>query len=303
MSNNVFSRARLKLAGLYVIFVIVILIGGFALNPLLHKVLAKPHVALILHISEFLAVILVGILCFYFASRTLWPLEAIYETQKRFLADVSQELRTPLSILKISTETVLSNRRSTKADYKKLAESSLEEIDYMTSLVKKLLFLAEQDNPQTTTRKKINLSELVTRQATLIAADAITKNVKIKQDCKEDCFVYGNVASFKHVITNILQNAVNFNTPGGTINVYLHNTKKGVELTVSDTGIGIAKNDLSHIFERFYKVDSDRSYDQGAGAGLGLALVQEIVKASGGDIYVQSRPKRGTVMTTIFPGA
>jgi signal transduction histidine kinase len=296
-------RTRLKLAALYTLLTIIIFVWAYGLNFLLAKILAEPKIDPLLHIGELLTVILVAVLSYYFAGNTLRPIKVAYDDQKRFLADVSHELQAPLYIMKNSAESVLSIRRSTKADYKKLIERSLDEIDYMSTTANNLLSLSLNDHYKASAYQKISLNQLIHSQVELMQPYASSRKVTIKEDCRDECFVYGDKASFKRAISNILQNAINFNKPGGNVSVLLHKTKKGIEITITDNGIGISKKDLGHIFERFYKAENTKNHRYGGGAGLGLALVQEIAKANGGSIYVQSRAGKGTVMTVIFPAA
>lgn len=299
MGRNVFLRARLKLAALYAFVVLVIFVGGFILNSWLDKILAESSVDPLLYVGEGLTIILVAILSFYFAGRTLRPIEDSYERQKKFVADAAHELRTPLAVMKTGTEAVLDARPS-KADYQKLLTESLEEIDHMTTTVNDLLFMAQSENHSKVTLSQVNLTRLVSRQIEQMMPYAADKNIALRQDHQAKVHVSGNEAQLKRLLANVLKNALDYTNPNGKIVVSLRKDRHGAELTVSDTGIGIAEGDLLHIFDRFYKADHARTQQSG-GAGLGLTIAQEIVKSHDAKIYIQSQPGKGTSVTITFP--
>ena len=299
MPKNIFDRARIKLTVTYTIAVIIIFVGSFLLNTWFDKILAEPSVDPLLRLGEALTVILVSILSFYAAGRTLRPIETNYKLQKKFVANAAHELRTPLAIMKTGAESVLATT-PTKDDCLKLLVGLVEEVDHMTATVNDMLFLAQYDQHQKVSFKKFNLSALVQKQIALTLPYAAIKQIALIEDCPEFCFVNGDEPSLRRLFNNLLRNAIDYNKLNGKITVSLQKNSKGIELSVVDTGIGIAKNEIKYIFDRFYKTDQARTYNF-SGAGLGLAIVKEIVTSHSGQIAVQSQPNKGTSFVVIFP--
>lgn len=246
-----------------------------------------------------LMIIVVSGIGYYFAGRTLRPIEVMYRRQKKFVADVAHELRTPLAVLKIGAEATLAGQ-STQKDYQKLTMDSLQEVNYMATTVNDLLFLARGDAMKTPTLARLNLTELVVKQTELMQPYAHNKDVILSQNCQAACFVRGNQMYLKRLLTNLLQNAIDYNKSSGTVTLSLTKTNHEVTLKIIDTGIGMDSSTLTHIFERFYKADQSRTI-QSSGAGLGLSIVKEIVTSHSGQIGIQSQLGRGTSVSIIFP--
>lgn len=236
---------------------------------------------------------------YYFAGQTLGPIEKMYKRQKKFVADVAHELRTPLSVIKAGAETVLLSTATNEA-YKKLIGESLEEIDYMSNMVNDLLFLANNDDNKRLVFNRVDLLKLVDKQVEFIKSYANKKGITLVQNCQNGYYIQGNEAYLKRLLTNLLQNAIDYNKPGGTVTVSLQNNNQEIELTVVDTGIGILKDDMPHIFDRFYKADRARTH-RSDGTGLGLSIAKEIVQLHHGHITVKSYSDKGTAVRVVFP--
>ncbi len=299
MNNKVFLRARIKLASLYTMGVILIFAGGFSLNYWFDKILAEPNVDPLLHSAEALTVILIAALSYHYAGRTLRPVEAAYEQQEKFVADAAHELRTPLAVMKTGAEATLATEASAGA-YKKLIGEILEEVDYMSNTVNDLLLLVKHDGRQVRHHEKVDLGGLLQAQSKHIQPYADSKNITLINHIVASCYVLGNTSDLQRLITNLLRNAIDYNTPKGSVSISLQKSKQTIVLSVIDTGLGIAPKDLSRIFSRFYKVDQARGQDSG-GAGLGLSIVKEIAHAHRARISIESRLGKGTVATIIFP--
>ena len=246
-----------------------------------------------------LMIIVVSGIGYYFAGRTLRPIEVMYRFQKKFVADAAHELRTPLAVIKTGAEVTLAGQ-PTQKDYQKLTMDSLQEVNYMATTVNDLLFLAHGDAQKTPAFEKVNLAKLVVKQAELMQPYAHKQAVALSQNCQTECFVRGNQVYLKRLLTNLLQNAIDYNKPSGTATLSLTKTSHKVTLKIIDTGIGMDNSTQAHIFDRFYKADPSRTI-QSSGAGLGLSIVQEIATSHSGQISVQSQLGRGTVVCIIFP--
>ncbi len=226
-------------------------------------------------------------------------LESLFETQQRLIADVSHELRTPLTTLRGNLDLL----RRGAIDDPQLREDALAameaEAERMSRLVSDLLWLAQADAGVQLQLKPVELDTLlldVYRQALVIAGG----RVQVQLGHEDQAIVAGDADRLRQALLNLVDNAVKYTPAGGRVTLSLHREPGWVRITVADTGIGIAPEDLPHIFERFYRVDKARSRALG-GTGLGLSIVQWIAQAHGGQITVESRPGVGSEFTLWLP--
>lgn len=232
-------------------------------------------------------------------------LDYAFTSQKQLFEDLSHELKTPLTILRGEFEVVLKKMRSSE-EYESTLRSSLEEIDKITKLAENLLMLATFDSKKNLPdRKSLDLGLIIQGAVNGIRKLAEQKNIRINFSKKEDIIaVIGDEKQLKLMVQDILDNAVKYTQPGGDVNIEV-----GVErasgfagsrarIRISDTGIGIPKEDLQHIFDRFYRVDKSRSSH---GFGLGLSIVKSIIDAHDGHIEVSSIVGKGTAFTVSLP--
>lgn len=253
----------------------------------------------VLLLADSLMAVAVSGFGYYFAGRTLRPIELMYARQKKFVADAAHELRTPLAVMKTGTEATLAGQPSNLA-YKKLIRETLEEVDHMTATVDDLLFLTQYDGNKKAELNEIDLQILVRKQVELMKPYASVQGVVLEYKHQGQSNIRGNKMYIKRLLINLFQNAIDYNKPGGTVTISLQKSKQGVGLSITDTGIGIAQDDLAHIFDRFYKADGARTRQSGS-AGLGLAIVQEIVNTHGGSIDIHSQLGKGTSVAITLP--
>ncbi|MDD4858758.1 MAG: ATP-binding protein [Dehalococcoidales bacterium] len=227
-------------------------------------------------------------------------LEAAFERQRQFTADASHELRTPLAIMQAESTLALSKERS-EAEYRKALELISQEISYMTAIIGKLLFLARSDaGKEPLTFERTNLKDLLTELAADIDVLARDKDLKFTLGAMEDLSVKGDSVKLRQLFLNIMQNAVRYTPNGGSIFASLTGKNGMAEVSITDTGIGIAPEHLPHLFERFYRVDKARSRAEG-GAGLGLAIAKYIAGVHGGRIDVSSEAGKGSTFSVYLP--
>lgn len=221
--------------------------------------------------------------------------------RKEFVADVSHELKTPLTSIMGYTETLLESEYD-----KELQEKFLRVIDSeavrMTKLVNDLLTLSKYDNKKMNWEKTaFDLGELVKECEQNLKIEAEKKNQKI------DCFVtaevplvYADRDGIERVILNILSNSIKYTNEGGNIKIYVGFVYTDAYIKIIDNGIGIPEKDLSRIFERFYRVDKARTRAMG-GTGLGLSIAKEILDNNDGRIDIKSIPQKGTEVVITIP--
>jgi heavy metal sensor kinase len=232
-------------------------------------------------------------------NATFARLEAAFSQQKQFTADASHELRTPIAVLISETQTTLARERSA-ADYYETIVACLETAQRMRQLTESLLELARFDTGQEQIqRQPFDLSESTRACVELIRPLATARGLQIRCELAPAEAV-GDADRFSQVATNLLSNAIHYNKPNGEIQVRTRLENGAAVLTVTDTGPGIAADDLQHIFERFYRADKSRARANGR-SGLGLAICKAIVDAHSGSIEVSSQPGAGTTFAVRLP--
>jgi two-component system sensor histidine kinase VicK len=222
--------------------------------------------------------------------------------RKEFVANVSHELRTPLTTVKTYTETLLDGALEdldVATDFLQVVHS---ETDRMTLLVQDLLELSRLDNHQMQLNLEIvDLNHLLlhtVRQNIVLAENK--KQVIVFNPADQECLIEADENRINQVLTNIFSNSVKYSPDGAEISIRIEIGDKYFRVYMKDNGMGIPRNDLQRIFERFYRVDKARSRAMG-GTGLGLAIVKEIMEAHGFRITAQSELGRGTTMILRFP--
>jgi len=229
-------------------------------------------------------------------------LEESFRKIRQFSGDASHELRTPLTILKGETEVALRWAKHPD-EFRKMLESSMEEIDRMARIIEDLLTLAKSEaGARSLVIKPFSLSDLL--QGVYLQANALgeAKNIKthLKLDVTEEIRLMGDELRLRQLFLNLVANAVNYTPDGGRIEITLAVAEGEAKVTVSDTGIGISAEHLPHIFDRFYRVDKARNREDG-GTGLGLAIVKSLAEAHGGWVEVASTPGEGTSFMVFLP--
>ncbi len=221
--------------------------------------------------------------------------------QKEFVANVSHELKTPLTSIKSYTETLLGGNvddEKTKREFLHVIEA---EADRMSELVKDLLSLSALDMKRTVLNfRKHQVADLINSTVEKVLIAANDKKHTIKKE-----IIYQGKAVFdfdkiQRVLINVLMNSVKYTDPGGEITIYATKNKGNIQIKVADNGMGIPEKDLSRIFDRFYRVDKARSRKMG-GTGLGLAIAKEIVAAHNGEIQINSTAEKGTEVVIEIP--
>lgn len=239
-------------------------------------------------------------------DQMLARLEDAFERQKRFIADASHEMRTPLTILKGDVEVAL-NRPRSAAEYRETLEMVNQTTDRLAALVEELFLLARAENQQFPLQLEcFNLSELLAKEVANLRPRAVKKNIALRLDAPDRLPIEADRAKVARLLINLLDNAIKYSNAGDAIDVTagIHNGQ--VRIAVADTGPGIPAEHLPRLFERFYRVDKARSrltaeVDGSSGAGLGLSITDWLAKVHGGHIEVTSRVGEGTTFIVWLP--
>jgi signal transduction histidine kinase len=234
------------------------------------------------------------------------PAERTIEYMRRFMADAAHELRTPLTVLQSRAEIALQQSRDAPA-YISALRGIESESQRLGKIVEDLLTLARADTGERPIeRKRVYLDDLALDAASAAQAVGQSAGVNVAVEEFEETAVDGDAALLRQLLMILLDNAVKFTPPGGSVSVRVSAPGGQPSISVSDTGIGIDASQLPHVFERFYRGDPARSRDAAgtngrSGAGLGLAIAQWIAEAHGASIVVASEVERGTKVTVTFP--
>jgi two-component system heavy metal sensor histidine kinase CusS len=225
-------------------------------------------------------------------------LQDSFQRLSQFSADLAHDLRTPLYNLTIQTQVALSQQRSDE-EYQALLSSSLEEYDRLVRMVESMLFLARIDNAQIAlSRERLNASSELQRIAEYF--EGIAEEAGVRFAVQGDGTVAADAALFRRSVNNLVANAIRYTAPGAAIHLRTEQSADATIISVTNPGVGIDAQHLPRIFDRFYRVDQARS-QSATSAGLGLAIVQSIMKLHGGRVDVESIPDGETTFRMIFP--
>lgn len=226
-------------------------------------------------------------------------LEKLERVRSEFLGNVSHELRTPLFSTQGLIETLLHGAMDDKKVNKDFLKRALNNIERLNSLLEELIDISRIESGEMKLRVRYFdiLPILKTTTAELQNfAEQRSITLTLSAPSNEEIKVFGDSERLRQVIVNLVENAIKYSEPNDSVTVLCRNEKESVVISVQDTGIGIAPQHLSRIFERFYRVDKDRSRDVG-GSGLGLAIVKHIIEAHNQSITVDSTVGVGTTFT------
>lgn len=324
-----FHQARIKLTCIYVaILAVILLLSSASIYPLFSSRLTDRFARFTVH-SEFvfpvdivppnpqdvrndlfnsliivngLLLVAAGFASYWLAGITLRPIQDAFDRQRRFLGDASHELRTPLAILQADLE----NERvglPEGSDARKQTESHLEEVGRMSLLVTDLLTLSRLDERGGTHHEMtaVDVGNIVRETVDRLRSVAQRQGIAVTTSpVPHKVEGVANKELLAHALSNVIKNAITYNTAGGTVTVIPTTEDAFAVIRVVDTGIGIAKEELDNIFDRFYRTDASRSRQTG-GSGLGLAIVQSIMKQCNGSVQVESVPGNGTTVTLRVP--
>jgi two-component system phosphate regulon sensor histidine kinase PhoR len=229
-------------------------------------------------------------------------LRRLERLRQDFFASVSHELKTPLAAIKAYTETLLDGEQHDPHLTRRFLLRVEEQADRLHSLVIDMLMLARvESEDHGFDIKPIDARPAIQNSVDYFREKAQAKQVEVEsQLLPEPCTVMADSEGLGMIVRNLVDNAVKYTPPGGTVRVVTRQAHGDVIIEVHDTGVGIPADDLHRIFERFYRVDKARSRELG-GTGLGLSIVKHLVQRFGGSVGVQSRLHEGSTFTVSLP--
>lgn len=264
---------------------------------------ARDHLITRLVLVNIIIVVAGGLLSYYFALRTLKPIEDAHEAQRIFAANASHELRTPITAMRSENEVALMDQNLTLDDAKELLSSNIEELEKLTSLAEGLLRLAKNEGGELE-QENVAVTEIISEAMSRVAASAEAKNITLTLADSHKATVTGDKIGLTEALVTILDNAVKYSPEGAVVKVSSKTDNGQVSISVKDNGYGIEANDLPHIFDRFYRAEASRTKQGAGGYGLGLAIAKGIIEAHQGIISVASKPGKGSTFTiTLTPVA
>ncbi len=230
-------------------------------------------------------------------NRFFGKLDVAIEGERRFTADASHELRTPIAAIEMSTE--LLRRAKTEEDKAKALANIKQSIDRSRRVIEQLLTLARLDPDESaTTLEKVDLRPIIEKELEEIASDAFAKNIDLELDAVPVQPIMGDSACLSILVRNLLDNAARYAPENGQIVAALNKNKEGIELSVSDSGDGIPDAEKANVLNRFYRVTGTKT----DGAGLGLSIVAKIAELHGAELRLETGSKlAGLSVRILFP--
>jgi len=231
---------------------------------------------------------------YFLAKKALVPIKNAWHKQQTFVANASHELRTPLTVIQANLELLFRHPQQTIEEASVKINFALNEAKRMTKLIGELLTLARSGSVEPEFAfKYFYFDQMINEVVEQFASLAQSKNIELKVSTDEKINVIGDPDRLRQLIIILLDNAVKYTPAYGKIMVNSRLQKQRVEVIVEDTGIGIAEDDLPHIFDRFYRSDKSRTRSE-SGTGLGLSIAQWIIEGHSGVIRVESKLAKGT---------
>ena len=227
-------------------------------------------------------------------------LQTTEEVRRRFVSDASHELKTPLASIRLLTDSILQSQHIDEALAREFVGDIGEEADRLTRITEKLLTLTRLDTAPPAHTGPVDVAAVVEKVRRMLVPLARAGEVDIRCRLEEGCVIRCTEDDLYQIAFNLMENAVKYNRPGGSVTVTLRRAEERVELEVADTGVGIPQEDLDKVFRRFYRVDKARSRAAG-GTGLGLSIVRDTVLAHGGTVSARAGEAGGSVFLVTFP--
>jgi len=236
-----------------------------------------------------ISIALLSLVSLVAVNKSIKPVEEAYESQKRFIADASHELKTPLAVVKTNIEVLNANEEDTIKNQKKWVDYISFQTDRMAKLVNNLLYLAKADNNEELgVETKFNISDVIMNQILSFEAVLFENNLNLQCDIAENIEFQGDKEGINQLVGIFIDNAIKHAFKDSDIEVELKEKKQRIYFSIKNKGEIIPEGDIDMIFDRFYRVDKSRAREKG-GYGLGLSIAKSIVKKYKGKIRVESK--------------
>ena len=222
------------------------------------------------------------------------------EIRRRFVADASHELKTPLASIRLLSDSILNTEEMDADMVNEFVSDIGTEAERLSRTTEKLMNLTRLDHNIKTQKERVDIRTVISSTLRMLRPLAHTSDIEFETSLDGGCFVYSTEDDIYQVVFNLVENAIKYNLPGGRVIITLKREEKISVLTVDDTGIGVPDPDLPYIFDRFYRVDKARSREAG-GSGLGLSIVRMTVNDSNGAIRAMRRASGGMRFEVRFP--
>ena len=231
-------------------------------------------------------------------NRMIERIENSFNKEKRFTSDASHELKTPISVISATAEEALIGKNKTE-DYKKAFRAIIDQSKNVSFLISQLLFLVRsEEGKEYLNLEKISLTFIAESVVNQIKDLAKRKDIKISINSTQDFKLMVDQTLITVLFLNIIKNSIEYNKNGGFINIRLFKKENNVIISFEDNGIGISKEDLPYVFDRFYQASRART---GKGSGIGLAIVKEITELHNGKITIKSTLGKGSQVKISLP--
>ena len=247
-----------------------------------------------------MALLLSGIGGIWLTRLVMQPIEQSMQRLKQFTADASHELRSPLMVMKSNAAVALKYPEGMRLKDMEKFQAIASATTQMAQLTEALLLLARTDQSGKHHWQPVNLVALLTTLVQRYELQAAAKQIHLKSTVTKPVTVLGDAAQLTQLFDNLINNALHYTPSGGTIEVQSGQVEQTLVVTVRDTGIGIAPENLERVFDRFWRADQSRAHWAG-GSGLGLAIAQAIAQAHSGSLTVSSQPGVGSCFTVRLP--
>ncbi len=221
------------------------------------------------------------------------------QKRRNFVSDASHELKTPLASIKLLSDSILQNDMDSET-VKEFVGDIGNEADRLNRMTQKLLSLTRIESQEDSDCEIVNIAPTVDRVVRMLTGIAGENQISIHTNIQQDCPILIIEDDLYQIIFNLVENGIKYNVPGGSLTVTVDRIDENAIVSVKDTGVGIPPDSVTHVFERFYRVDKARSRKSG-GSGLGLSIVRNMIERNGGSITVESTVGEGSTFTLSFP--
>jgi len=231
-------------------------------------------------------------------NHMLERIQSLIKEMREIIDNIAHDIKSPIGRIRGIAEVTLTGDKSPN-EYQTMAASTVEECDRLLATVNTMLEVSETEaGVAALSLSEVDISSLIEDACDLFRPLAEDKGLNLEVNTAIECLVHGDRKKLQRAFANLLDNAIKYTASGGHITGTVGKSDKEVIVSIRDTGIGIPAEEIPHVFERFYRIDKSRSIP---GAGLGLSLVQAIVRRHGGEVKVSSSPSLGSTFTVILP--